>query len=633
MRKIIYIFFLMVLTLESTEYKGSLSVPDNNFDVLGYDVILNLYKYDSLRVDGICKTNILMKDSNDLVYIFHLENLVVDKIIYGEFELEFEKVQEENKDLSHYNVNIGKYSDTVEIEIYYSGTMNSENQTASSWGGVHYSQEVLYSLGVGFSNSYISTTRHWLPCFDHPFDKAKFEIEFRINNDNLFAASNGLLVENTETKDFRIIKWKQDKPCATYLLTFAVSDYQKVSFESDIFVDLPIEVYSKAKDTNNVKKYFNQLPKILEVFSDLFVDYPFEKVGYVITPKGAMEHQTMVSFPSSLLNSGGVSVVAHELAHQWFGDYVTPTDFRHAWLSESFATYCEAIWFGAFWDSNKDYLNELHNKRSNYINTVSKSDGILPLYDFPRDSPSSNYPQTIYQKGAVVLGMLRAELGDTIFFKSLRDYLERYKYSNATTENLLEIINENSEEKLNWFFNQWVYGKGWPKYEVETFLKDGKTVLKFMQVQDSDWGIFRNVNIEISYRVGGEKKSKLISIENDEYEVVIDDIIDDNKINFNERNKVISLFEIVSFTSAIEEYFRNKLIDIYPNPVDSNIIIENNFNQNLELFVFDLLGNIVFTTKIIEGKNNINLSELESGVYNIVIEAGNFFRIEKIIKH
>lgn len=623
--------FISVLGLKSAEYKGPLEVPDNNFDVLEYRVLLNLYDYDSTEVDGVCWTKINLKSEDDLEYIFHLENLDIDRIMLGGEELVYQKVLEEDKELFHYKVFFTEFVDTVEIEIYYSGFMNSENETVNSWGGVHYSNDILYALGVGFNNEYVSTTRHWLPCFDHPYDKAKFEAEFRIRHDE-FAVSCGLHTEDFIAKDFKSVKWKQGLPCSTYLLTFAVGDYEMIEFYSDSFPELPIEVYSKPEDTNNVKKYFVQLPKMVETYSDFFVDYPFEKVGYVITPKGAMEHQTMVSFPPSKLNSGGLGVIAHELAHQWFGDLVTCSDFRHAWLNESFATYCESLWFGAMWDSKKDYLNDLKGKKSSYLSTVSVNDGILPLYDFSREEPSSNYPQTIYIKGAVVLGMLRYEVGDEMFFLSINNYLEKYKYSTATTEDLLQEFNANTLVPVDWFFEQWIYGKGWPKFKVFSYRDDNKTYVRFNQVQSNEWNRFDNVAVEVTYKINGEAKSQIFRVNDDSNEFVIEGLIDDNKLTFNGGSEVISLYEIESFTSAGSDEIDDVKIRIFPNPVDSNVTIMNEYSAEFDVYVLDLLGNRVESEIIGKGENRIDLSKLVSGTYNIVVENGSFYMNKKIIK-
>jgi len=632
MFRIVLFLLLTTFYLESAEYNGPLEVPDNNFDVLEYRVLLNLYDYDSTEVDGVCWTKIKFENNDDLEYIFHLENLEVDRILQGGKELNFEKIMEDDEELFHYKVLIEDYADTVEIEIYYSGFMNSENETVNSWGGVHYSNDILYALGVGFNNKYVSTTRHWLPCFDHPFDKAKFEAEFRVGHEE-FAVSCGLLSDEFITKDFKSISWKQDLPCATYLLTFAVGDYEMIEFHSDSFPDLPMQVFSKPKDTNNVKKNFSRLPEMVEVFSGFFVDYPFEKVGYVITPKGAMEHQTMVSFPSGKVNSGGIGVIAHELAHQWFGDLVTCSDFRHAWLNESFATYCESLWFGAMWDSKKDYLNDLKGKKSSYLSTVSVNDGILPLYDFSREKPSSNYPQTIYIKGAVVLGMLRYEVGDDMFFLSINNYLEKYKYSTATTEKLLAEFNANTLVPIDWFFEQWIYGKGWPKYKVFSFRDDNKTYIKFKEVQSNEWNKFENVAVEISYKIDNEQFSKVVRVGENSIEFIIDGLIDDNKLTFNGGNEVISLYEIESFTSAGRDDVEDVKIRIFPNPVDSNITIINDYDAEFDVYILDLMGNRVETGTIRKGNNSFDLSSLVSGTYNIVVENGNFYMNKKIIKN
>src|SRR5438876_2143765 len=174
---------------------------------------------------------------------------------------------------------------------------------------------------------------------------------------------------------------------------------------------------------------------------------------------GAMEHQTITSMGYLLLTGDATyeGVVAHELSHQWFGDAVTLTDWRNIWLNEGFATYSEALW------------TEYKKGQQAYLDYMKKNDfGYFTSTVYAPEGFISNYAvyATVYQKGSWVLHMLRGMMGDEIFFKALREYFDRYKYKNATTQDFQKVFEEIYGQPLDWFFDEWVYkGIGRPKYE------------------------------------------------------------------------------------------------------------------------------------------------------------------------
>ena len=174
----------------------------------------------------------------------------------------------------------------------------------------------------------------------------------------------------------------------------------------------------------------------------------------------------MISYASQLFTSSpAAAVAAHELAHQWWGDWVTPRTFADAWLSEGFATFSEAVW-AEHVSGRAQYDSKRQQYSLNYFRFVVPREGVHPLYNYPRDAPMSNYPSTIYDKGAAVLVMLRHVLGDTVFFNGLRAYGAAHAYGNASTEDFRTSMENASGVELGWFFDQWVMRPGWPVYEV-----------------------------------------------------------------------------------------------------------------------------------------------------------------------
>jgi aminopeptidase N len=445
---------------------GPLSYAPQPFDVLHYDAEIDLTKVPSRDISGVVDIVVRWSagDEQQAYFAFHLRSLTIDGAWYEGEPIAVTTIGDSTSATYHHRIVPPvrpAEGDTATIRIAYHGRMTDE-LGPGTWGGVGTGDSTVFAMGVGFLNNYVSTTQHWLPCYDHPSDKATFHARFKTLG-RFVTASNGLLSQST-SGDTTIDEWTTTIPTATYLLTFAVGRYVPLSFGAD---PVPMVVYSQPKDSAPTRNAFRALPHMVRTFSERFIPYPFEKVGYVNTPIGAMEHQTMISYPTSLSRRSDTVnfIAAHELAHQWFGDLVTPRDFRHVWLTESFATFCETLWAEELGGSS-GYLSAQASMRNRYLSSIAPAEGILPLYDFPRAQPSSNYPETIYQKGAVVLGMLRYEMGDTAFFAALREYLTTYAYSTATTDELRSVLERHHGSSLGWFFDQWVYAKGWPELRV-----------------------------------------------------------------------------------------------------------------------------------------------------------------------
>ena len=222
------------------------------------------------------------------------------------------------------------------------------------------------------------------------------------------------------------------------------------------------------------------------------------------------------------------------------------------WLNEGFATFCESIWVEELngFNAALDYLS---SKANYYINTVAlpQNEGVFPVYDYPRSYPSSNYPNTIYYKGSVVLGMLRFELGDSVFFKGLLAYLERFKYGVATTDSLRSVLETVTGEKLDWFFNQWIFQKGWPKLSIEVvkshYDNSGlvNLAININQNQIDAYGLYSNLPVEIGFKnINGKYVYKIFKVNNKQENFTLDSFPDFSSITINQGPSVRILAEV-----------------------------------------------------------------------------------------
>jgi aminopeptidase N len=299
--------------------------------------------------------------------------------------------------------------------------------------------------------------------------------------DTLYAGSNGLLVEDTAADGRRRMTWRESYPIAPYLISIACTNYR--SFEGTHTGQdgriLPLLYLAYPEDLADAQSSWARTAEMIGALENRFGPYPFygEKYGMAeFSWGGGMEHQTLTSMGEYYIDGTDANdwVVAHELAHQWWGDMVTPASWDHIWLNEGFARYAEALWFESRWgiEAYRDWMRALWRP--------SFPGAIVP--------PDYLFNATVYQKGAWVLHMLRGVLGPEVLFPALRTYAERHAYANVTTDDLVAALEEISGRDLDWFFDEWVYGTGRPayftSYEVEPGPDGAILNLTITQAQD-----------------------------------------------------------------------------------------------------------------------------------------------------
>lgn len=311
----------------------------------------------------------------------------------------------------------------------------------------------------------------WFPCHDAPHEKATSETLITVPK-GFRAVSNGILAEKTQGKGVTTYHWRMHHPHSLYLVSVAVGRFSEIK---DRWEDIDITYYCEKGREEDARRGFGKTPKAMQVFSDAFgVRYPYEKYAQVAAAEfvaGGMENTTCTTQTDAVLitRRAGLDndldfLVAHELAHHWFGDLLTCRDWSHGWLNEGFATWCEVLF--AEVDRGQDDADfELDRNARIYFDEDSRR------YRRPLVSAKFKYPWTIfdrhlYEKGGWVVHMLRAELGDDAFFKSIRYYLIKFRNKSVETADLITSIEEATGRNLRRFFDQWVFGSGFPTFEA-----------------------------------------------------------------------------------------------------------------------------------------------------------------------
>ncbi|MEO8399512.1 MAG: M1 family aminopeptidase [Ignavibacteriaceae bacterium] len=305
--------------------------------------------------------------------------------------------------------------------------------------------------------------------------------------------------------------WKTFYPISTYLICLYSSNYDNFS-DKYISIDkqdtMDIQYFVFPEHLENAKKDFADHPKMIRYFSNTFGEYPFIKEKYGVAEFlwqfGAMEHQTITGVGSNFISGRNFfqDIYAHELAHHWWGDAVGLKSWKDIWLNEGFATYSEALYY-----ENKS------GKKALISTMLSKyQDDFKGKLSEPDDNLFS---QTVYDKGAWVLHMLRWEIGDSSFFKVLRKYFEDFKYKSASTKDFQKVCEAISAKDLTQFFNQWIYeGEGnitlLYDWNVEEKEKKYKLNINTEQIQEKYQAYQFPLEVEIKYK-DGSKENKIVS--------------------------------------------------------------------------------------------------------------------------
>ncbi len=309
-------------------------------------------------------------------------------------------------------------------------------------------QPMIWSLSEPFG------ARNWWPCKDIPADKAdSADIKVTVPS-NLIVASNGNLRAETVNGSQKTFWWHESYPITTYLVSVAIHPYQIYSdyyrYGDNDSMEVRFYVYPDQYTVS--QQPYRKVVRMIEIFAELYGEYPFirEKYGHAQFMGGAnMEHQTLSS-----MRTYNEYVIAHELSHQWWGDFITCDDFYHIWLNEGFATYSEALYAEKVY-GKQAYWDEVNSNKYFGGGTIYVQD-LSDIFNYGRS----------YQKGSWVLHMLRQVVGDDNFFKILKAYYQesRLQYGTATTEDFQAICERISGIKLDRFFHEWIYEEYFPIY-------------------------------------------------------------------------------------------------------------------------------------------------------------------------
>ncbi|CUS87389.1 aminopeptidase N, partial [Candidatus Kryptonium thompsonii] len=461
----------------------------NEFDVLHYEIFIDLYEGLMQRngyYNGYVKIKLVLNKSSNEINIHSASGVIqIDSVFLSENKLGYQQNYENLKIIFPSLISQGE---TLIVAIYFQRRSDLER------GFYFYrSDEVSPNLpsDIAYTMSEPSDARYWLPCYDEPWDKAKVDLIIKVRSSYL-VASNGLLIRDEINGNERIFHWRSKHPMSTYLIAFAVSEYitfsdwyHKVSNPSD---SIEVKYYVWREDSLKAVSAFKNVVDMMKFFSLKFGEYPFEKYGMVAVYPfryGGMEHQTMTTIHRKWLDGNSEGGIAHELAHQWWGDLVTCETWAEIWLNEGFASYGDALY-----TEYKYGFEAFKSKLEYWAKAYFWEDSIIryPIYNPPS---GRLFGTAVYYKGAWVLHMLRNLIGDSAFFAVLQEWGRRYAYGTGTTQKFIQVVNDITGEDLSWFFNQWVYEAGYPVLDFSVSFANYDTLFINLRQTQRNAIIFR----------------------------------------------------------------------------------------------------------------------------------------------
>jgi len=395
-------------------------------------------------------------------------------------------------------------TDTTALEISYS---------AKPTAGLYFTRPDSAYLDLPFvawSQGETEENRDWFPCYDYPNDKATIEMRATVD-EKFVAVSNGTLLEVTQNKAKKTRTFHSfcAKPVASYLISLVVGEYAQIK---DWYKSVPLTYNVYPSQQKDALRSFGKTPEMMKFFSEKTgFDYPWPKYSQTVVPEftyGGMENVSAATLTDRTIHSARAhldtrseNLVAHELAHQWFGDLLTCRNWAHAWLNEGFATYFQALYDEASLGKD-EFQHEMVAQQAAVVAIDTGTDRRPTVSDSYVD-PVDMFDGHIYGRGACILHMLRFIIGEQKFWEGIKHYVDLYQYQCVTTEDFRHAMEDAAGQDLEWFFDEWVFHAGYPSFSVSVAYDSAASLVHIdvRQTQQVDklTPLYRMpVNVEVS---------------------------------------------------------------------------------------------------------------------------------------
>lgn len=595
----------------------------DNYDVVYYGLNLEATNTSKAITSGLVTIKAKVAGNPMTEFVIQLTNyLTVSQVKLNGLIASFTHLNDEISLICPSAIAIGEL---FTVEVQYSGTPQGEGWqcTPSGWG-----LQVTWTLSESF-HAY-----EWFPVKQSLTDKADSADIYVTVPSNLEVASNGLLKHVVDVSgEKKRYEWQSRYPIDYYLISVTISDYLEYdTYANPTDLGKPLLIQNFVYNAENCltvnKSAIDGTAAIIELFSNLFGMYPFpnEKYGHVMAPiGGGMEHQTMTSV-SSFSNG----LIAHELAHMWFGDYVTCSTWQDIWVNEGFASYAEYINLqNLSSQSNADsWMYNAHNS------SIQEPNGsvYLNLAESTDENRIFSYSLS-YKKGAAIIHMLRFEINnDDVFYSILRQFLERYGHATATGDDFKSVVNEITGEDYAWFFNQWYYGYGFPTFSIQYGLNaENKPWLTISQTpSSSSTPLFKtSMELKLTHDDNSTTTQRIFITENPQ--TFTFDLPRIESIQIDPKGWLLYLTGSITSSPLLD--MNDCWASIGPNPVTNKIhfnISENHLMVNVT--ISDIAGKLLIHATSTEQRFEVDASSLPKGIYIVKISDGQRIFTRKVLK-
>ncbi len=551
------------------------------------------------------------------------DNMVVDSVIFHQNKLTAYSISNDELIINLETTITQNVLDS--ISVFYHGVPDA-NGFGSFEQTTHNGVPVIWTLSEPYG------AKDWWPCKQSLTDKIDSSDIYITNPEIYKAAGNGILVSETVSNGMKTTHWRHRHPIAAYLIAIAVTNYSSYSDNVTLTTGENVEVlnYVYPEDLTYAQANTPNVLDVIKLYSDMFIPYPFadEKYGHAqFSWGGGMEHQTM-----SFMVDFRHFLMAHELAHQWFGDYVTCGSWHDIWLNEGFATYLEGM-------TNEHNLNDDgvsfdEWKRNKTLNIISQPYGSVYVDD-TTDVWRIFSGRLSYDKGAMVLHMLRKYVGDDNFFSGITNYLGDLGNGYARTPDLQFHLEQTYGSSLQEFFDDWYYGEGYPVYNIYYSQNQNKGVtVTINQTQSHNSVDFFNMKIPVKFE--GIDTDTVIWFDNnvngEQFNFNLDfDIV---SAKFDPYSDIISGYSVVL---KIDTFDKTNRIFVVPNPARENITVT--FLEKIipdKVLIYNSAGKVMkeFSAKKQSSyKFELNISDLPAGLYYVSFYEGRKYVTKKFVKN
>ena len=506
-----YISFIFFITFCLTQLAAQNHYTRfESIDVQHY--IFEIHLNDSTNaIEGTTTINVkFLKPSQNLILDFVGRNdstdtgMTVSSVKYHGNSVDFAHHN------NHLEINLKKIinqNETAEIEIKYSG-IPADGMIIS---------KNKFGDRTFFGDNWPDRAKNSLPTVDHPSDKATLEFQV-FAPEKYQVVANGFQIEESNIKNgLKYTRWKEDVPISTKIMVIGVARFAVLSNEN--YGGIPVSSWVFPQNKEEGFSDYSVGNKAISYFSEIIGPYSYEKLAHVqsITRFGGMENAGCIFYAeNSVTGKNKVeSLIAHETAHQWFGNSVTEQNWHHVWLSEGFATYLTHVYNEHFF--GEEFVRAgLLKDRERIIRFERRK--FAPVIDTTVVNYNNLLNTNTYQKASWFLHMLRIEIGDSIFFRSLNEYYLTFKDSTALTSDFQNVVENVSGRNLDLFFHEWLYQPGFPKikltwqqkrnndlniriiqiqkeylftfpFEIEIQLKNGQKIIESIQIEETETSV------------------------------------------------------------------------------------------------------------------------------------------------